>query len=143
MIFNKPPKNFNSRFTVVSIFMESDGRILLLKRLPNKSQGGKWGLPAGKVDPGEDISTAIQREIKEETGLLVSQKEFAHWGEFYVRYPDYDFVYHVFHINFKEKPLVKIKTDEHDNYQWEIPARAERSLNLMLGAAEIIKMFYK
>jgi len=37
-----------------------------------------WSVPGGKVDPGETILTAIDRELMEETGLpLVSTKQVA------------------------------------------------------------------
>ena len=46
-----------------------DGRIVLIQR----SDSGKWGLPGGMVDWGEDIPTATTRELKEETGLDVKK----------------------------------------------------------------------
>ncbi|EAZ89591.1 mutator protein [Crocosphaera chwakensis CCY0110] len=42
-----------------------DGRIVLIQR----KDTGKWGLPGGIVDWGEDILTTAKRELKEETGL--------------------------------------------------------------------------
>jgi 8-oxo-dGTP diphosphatase len=42
-----------------------DGRIVLVQRRDN----GKWSLPGGIVDWGEDIPTSVQREMAEETGL--------------------------------------------------------------------------
>jgi 8-oxo-dGTP diphosphatase len=41
------------------------GEIILVQ----KRQGGKWGLPGGIIDWGEDIPTAARRELHEETGL--------------------------------------------------------------------------
>ena len=41
-----------------------DGRIVLVQR----SDSGKWGLPGGMIDWGEDIPHAA-RELEEETGL--------------------------------------------------------------------------
>jgi 8-oxo-dGTP diphosphatase len=42
-----------------------DGRIVLVQRRDN----GKWSLPGGMVDWGEDIPTTVRRELLEETGL--------------------------------------------------------------------------
>ena len=42
-----------------------DGRIVLIQR----QDTGKWGLPGGIVDWGEDILTTAKRELREETGL--------------------------------------------------------------------------
>jgi 8-oxo-dGTP pyrophosphatase MutT (NUDIX family) len=42
-----------------------DGRIVLIRRRDN----GRWGLPGGMVDWGEDIPTTVRRELAEETGL--------------------------------------------------------------------------
>ena len=42
-----------------------DGRIVLVQRRDN----GKWALPGGIVNWGQDIATTVQRELAEETGL--------------------------------------------------------------------------
>lgn len=42
-----------------------DGQIVLVRR----SDTGKWGLPGGIIDWGEDVSTTAHRELTEETGL--------------------------------------------------------------------------
>jgi 8-oxo-dGTP diphosphatase len=42
-----------------------DGKIVLVHRRDN----GKWSLPGGMVDWGEDIPHCTKRELKEETGL--------------------------------------------------------------------------
>ncbi|MGA7937758.1 MAG: NUDIX domain-containing protein [Kovacikia sp.] len=46
-----------------------DGRMVLIRRRDN----GKWGLPGGMVNWGEDIPTTVQRELEEETGLELSK----------------------------------------------------------------------
>lgn len=45
-------------------------QILLLKRAKEPFKD-LWGMPGGKVEFGENIDTAIEREIREETGLPV------------------------------------------------------------------------
>ncbi len=42
-----------------------DGRIVLIRRRDD----GRWALPGGMVDWGEDIPNTVQRELMEETGL--------------------------------------------------------------------------
>jgi len=44
-----------------------DGRIVLIQRRDN----GRWGLPGGMVNWGEDIPTSVKRELSEETGLEI------------------------------------------------------------------------
>jgi 8-oxo-dGTP pyrophosphatase MutT (NUDIX family) len=54
---------------------------------------GRWGLPAGAVDPGEGPAEAVVREVREETGLEVRATRIAgaFGGEgFRHRYPNGD-----------------------------------------------------
>lgn len=44
-----------------------DGQIVLIRRRDT----GRWGLPGGLIDWGEDVMTAARRELREETGLAV------------------------------------------------------------------------
>jgi 8-oxo-dGTP diphosphatase len=46
------------------------GRLLLVRRA-NDPGRGRWSLPGGRVEPGEDDAAALVREMAEETGLLV------------------------------------------------------------------------
>ncbi|TLF76665.1 NUDIX domain-containing protein [Nocardia cyriacigeorgica] len=57
---------------VVGAVVEHDGRVLLLRRPGDDFMGGIWELPSGKVEPGESLERAVEREVEEETGLRVS-----------------------------------------------------------------------
>jgi len=50
----------------IAIF-DTDRKILLERR----SDCGWWGMPGGRIDPGESISDTVIREAFEETGLHV------------------------------------------------------------------------
>lgn len=56
---------------VVAAVLMRDGRVLLAQRAPPRHQAGRWELPGGKVDPGESLATALEREILEELGTGV------------------------------------------------------------------------
>lgn len=63
--------HFEDPKVAVAAFVEDRGRVLLVRRAYNP-QRGKWALPAGYVDYGEDPAAAVIREVKEETGLDVA-----------------------------------------------------------------------
>lgn len=52
-----------------AIFDGTGTHVLLARRPDDKHQGGKWEFPGGKVEAGEDIRTALARELDEELGI--------------------------------------------------------------------------
>lgn len=55
----------------VGVLVVEDGRVLLVRRAVEPERG-KWGLPAGFLDQGEDPGATAAREALEETGLTVA-----------------------------------------------------------------------
>jgi ADP-ribose pyrophosphatase YjhB (NUDIX family) len=51
---------------VAAVIFDGD-RVLLQRRDDTR----RWGLPGGGVEPGESVSLAVIREVREETGLDV------------------------------------------------------------------------
>lgn len=57
---------------VGSAIFNEKGEILLIQRGPKaRNERGKWDIPGGSVDFGEEIKTTVVRESKEEMDMLV------------------------------------------------------------------------
>lgn len=64
----------NVELTVLCLVQDGD-KILLQNRVKNDWQG--YTLPGGHVEPGESFVAAVIREMREETGLTVTNPKLA------------------------------------------------------------------
>ena len=55
----------------VHLILRSGDEILLSQRAVGYGSGW-WHLPAGKLEPGESLTTAVVREAAEETGVVIA-----------------------------------------------------------------------
>lgn len=55
----------------VGVIFNEQGQVLLSKRPPHVHQGNLWEFPGGKLNPGESVSQALSRELREELGIKV------------------------------------------------------------------------
>lgn len=61
---------------VADIFpVTTDGRVLITKRHPDKAWGGYWETTAGGVVKGETPVEGALRELREETGVVLSARD--------------------------------------------------------------------
>ncbi|MBR7800956.1 NUDIX domain-containing protein [Undibacterium fentianense] len=59
----------------VGILMKQNGDVLLGQRPEGKPYAGYWEFPGGKVEQGEEIFAALQREFMEELGIRILSAE--------------------------------------------------------------------
>jgi 8-oxo-dGTP diphosphatase len=55
---------------VGAVVLDARGRLLLVRR-GNEPSRGLWSVPGGRVEAGESVAAAVEREVLEETGLAV------------------------------------------------------------------------
>lgn len=59
----------------ITAIVENNGEFLFIRRSRNsRNMAGKWVFPGGKIEVGEDAIQALYRELKEETGLNLSNQ---------------------------------------------------------------------
>ena len=112
----------------------NDGQVLILREANTYEEGtniGRYGLPGGRVKPGEAWEDALKREVREETGLDIEIGQPLYVGEWR---PIIEGVPHqIVAIFFRCKALgtdVRL-SDEHDDYQWADPTTAAEQYDFM------------
>lgn len=69
----------------VGVLIRPDGAFLLTSRPAGKVYAGYWEFPGGKLEPGETVAQALQRELHEELGITIGPA--ALWKVEMVDYP--------------------------------------------------------
>ncbi len=59
-----------TRVAAYAVSTDAEGRLLLVRLAPGYPATGKWTLPGGGLDFGEDPEVGALRELEEESGLI-------------------------------------------------------------------------
>lgn len=85
-----------------------------------------WEAPGGKLDEGQDLSRALEREVIEETGLLVEPSSRLVYADSYIvgdgKYKGLPYIV-LFSIGRLVGGTLKL-SDEHDDAKWVTYAQA-------------------
>jgi 8-oxo-dGTP diphosphatase len=73
----------SSEPTVSALVLDDEGRVLLARRA-REPQAGKWDLPGGFLEEGEEPLDALCRELREEAGVDIEPLDFVGvWADRY------------------------------------------------------------
>lgn len=120
-------------------FLCKNGKVLILKT----SKSSAWELPGGRMDFGENVEGAFQREMKEESGFenvkmgdLINTWSFTSIRE----NTNHHFIIFDFEI-FSEESKIAL-SDEHAEYKWVGPDEFE-SFNMREGHKETFRKYFE
>ena len=135
-VFEARPEGFQGAVEAAAAYLEIGGKLLILQNADFKEEAGRWGVPAGKVEPGEAPEETVRRELFEETGISVEPYAVESLGTLYIRKPYVQYVYHLFQIALEQMPEVRL-SKEHVQAHWAT-SKELKSLPLMEGAFEAL-----
>lgn len=140
-IFLTPPVDFDMNLQAAACYCEYENKILFLKRPPGGRNGDTWSMPGGKLEKEESAIKAVIREIYEEVGFLINEKDLMQIGTFYIKIPELDYVFYTFRKVFLEKPEVVLNLEEHIEARW---VTIEEALQLpLIRAGRDLLIYYR
>ncbi|MFE2628901.1 (deoxy)nucleoside triphosphate pyrophosphohydrolase [Streptomyces sp. NPDC004562] len=99
---------------VVGAALLDAGRLLAARRSAPADLAGRWELPGGKVEPGEEPDAALARELREELGVDAEVMERVP-GVWPLRAP---FVLHVWTARLRPASPAPQPLQDHDDLRW-------------------------
>lgn len=133
--------NFKPKTEISTLFLEHNQHLLLLMRCHKEDQPGTWGIPGGKAERGETPTQTVLRELQEETQIELSPDQVQYHGHRYARIPGWDYVIHLYHAELKDRPVIKIDSKEHSQYEW-VSIHAFKLMPLLKGQDEAFDILY-
>jgi 8-oxo-dGTP diphosphatase len=122
----------------LNLVVDAQDRLLLLRRAEDAGLGpGLWGLPAGKIEPGETPAAAAARELSEEIGAGHGVSALRNLGPLRDSFYGGRFEIHLFLLRWRHGRVVL--NAEHTAWAW-VAREAFRGYPVMLGIDEDIAL---
>ena len=135
------PNNFNPKHQASGCIIWYGEKALFLKKKTKVSpKGFFWEIPAGKLEEGESPEKALEREVREETGIELKLFEKIKTFNMRLYTQNYDFVYHLYRSSVENDEIILSK--EHEDYKWA-NREESRVMDLETGADIYMEYFYK
>ena len=138
-LLEKGKKEGIKKNVVGAIIINEDEKILIMTRKSEDFMGGIDELPSGNMEAGENIITALAREVKEETNcdmkeILCYVDSFDYKSGSGKNTRQYNFV-------IKVKQTDNIILTEHDAYLWQTAEEIVDNPKITNEVKEIIKKY--
>ena len=138
-LLEQAQRNGIEKNVVGAIIINEEGKILIMSRKSDDFMGGIDELPSGNMEPGEDIITALAREVKEETNCDLKEivcyiDSFDYKSGSGKNARQYNFV-------IKVEKTDNIILTEHDAYLWQTVEEIIDNTNITCEVKKTIKKY--
>lgn len=116
-----------------------DGKVLLVERGRDPGKG-QWAIPGGSVEIGETLQAAAEREILEETGIVIRAGEPVHVFDLIEKDRTGALKFHYVIVDLQSEYVSgePIAADDAKDARWLAPADLD-SLNVTRTTLEMLK----
>ena len=97
-----------------TIYNTKTKKVLVLQR---NDGNNSWEIPGGKRENNENIVDALNREVKEETGLIINKYKIVYVSPIFENHPILKPFLNIGYLCFVDNSDVVI-SDEHIDYKW-------------------------
>lgn len=111
---------------------------MILRRAADESQAGKWGIPAGKVEPGETEKEAVIREVREEIGFLIPPEKLEFIRKIPFAFSGKMLDFFAFRVHLASKIEVALN-QEHQAYLWTTGKECYARNDLIGGVHRVLE----
>jgi 8-oxo-dGTP diphosphatase len=112
-------------FTATKAFLNRGGKILILRE-SNQYQDGsntaQYDVPGGRIEPEEELLSALKREVFEESGLTLFGATPFYESTVQIQRGDDIWEIHRIYFACKAEDGDVVLSNDHDEYQWIDPA---------------------
>jgi 8-oxo-dGTP diphosphatase len=122
------------------VLLRDGNKLAFVMRSNTDWMNGYYGLPAGKVEKGEQFTLAALREAKEEVGVDIELKHLKHLTTVYRHSEDSDWVDVYFEATEWKGEVVNAEPEKHSELAWlDIDTLPESVIPSQSAALQLIK----
>ncbi|MFB6244789.1 MAG: NUDIX domain-containing protein [Candidatus Nanohaloarchaea archaeon] len=124
------------------LIQKESGEVFLMK---SPKWENRWVVPGGKVEKGDSVKETVRKEVREETGLEVSDIEFHSYQDLgqpeeFSRNTQFVFLNFICTADTED---VELDDREAADYIWKVPGEALEDLELNESTRKFVEAFSK
>lgn len=136
--------DIQQRVALKAVITNSNNEVLVLREASTYDEGtniGRYGIPGGRLAPGELWEDGLRREVAEETGLQIEILRPLYVGEWRPIIKGIPHQIIAIFMECKTDDTVPTLSDEHDVYKW-VNSDSWQTLNMLYPDSDVLRTYF-